>query len=254
MLIGHIPTSFTLVHLIIACALTFLLGTFLVLFIIFICFKSKSKKSICCCTKKKRASSFSLKIQNNNDNLHLSDDQNSLETDTATTDILNSESTKLQYCMASSDSSCTSANSNHSKDYFTIGNRFEQSGFTSLLNGMIPDDAEDELNTFNLSNNLNGTLSRNSANQIPNKSFNTYTSHKDFNTINNKSVKGSSNSSSGSANSRLGNNATNVNTANRLSSNYGIANSTTTGSIRASMKPPRSSFAFTMRTNLDQEL
>ena len=256
MLSGQIPTSFSLVHLIIACALTFLLGTFMVLFIIFICFKSKSKgsRSICCCSKKKQNSSFSLKIQNN-DHQGLSDDQNSLETDTATTDILNSESTKLQYCMASSDSSCTSANSNHSKDYFTIGNRFEQSGFTSLLNGMVPDDAEDELNTFNLSNNLNGTLSRNSANQIPNKSFNTYTSHKDFNTMNNKSSKSSGNNSGLSvANARLSTNSSNINAANRLSSNYGIANSTTTGSIRASMKPPRSSFAFTMRTNLDQEL
>lgn len=168
-----------------------------------------------------------------------------------------------------SDSASANSSSNHSKEYFTIGNRFEQSNLTSLLNGTIPDDTEDELNTFHLS----GTLGRNSSSKasnnqnLPNKSFNTYATHNPLN--NNNSKAGSGNNSSNIKqncaglnlpNSRLSVNAANINATNRLS-NYGIVSSNsstnpaTTNVVRTTLKQqPRNSFAFTMRTNLDQEL
>jgi hypothetical protein len=122
----------------------------------------------------------------------------------------------MQYCLAgSSDSSCTSANSNHSKEYFTVGNRFDPNGLSALLNDCIPDDDDDELrNGLNMNNftpnshsnsGINcGTLGRGTnsktlskvinQNCLPNKSFNTYTNHKDLNIItNNKNSKINSN-------------------------------------------------------------
>lgn len=148
--------------------------------------------------------------------------------------------------MASSDSSSTS---NHSKEYFTIANRFDQGNLTSLLNGTIPDDTEDELNTFQMSNNLSGTLGRNAVNKmnqnnLPNKSFNTYAT----------SNKNAITSGLNLMNSRLSANAASINATNRLSNQGSGTNAVTTGSIRATLKHPRNSFAFTMRTNLDQEL
>jgi len=155
--------------------------------------------------------------------------------------------------MTSSEASSVSP-SNH-KEYFTVGNRFDQANLASLLNATAQDDAEDELNTFQMTNNLGGTLGR-TGSKLPNKSFNTYATH----SAHNKSV---ISSGLGLINSRLGTNAANINATNRLSGNHGGAagggsgsggSSNQTGSIRTTLKQPRNSFAFTMRTNLDQEL
>ena len=230
--------------------------------------KSNSPRSFCCCCGDQSHKNNSHDNNNNNnigpnvslsyktDN-HLSiGDHNSFETDTAASEVLNSDSTK-QYCISSSDS--TSANSSHhSKEYFTIGNRFDQSNLTALLNATVPDETEDEMNTFHVS----GTLGRPRATQngLPNKSFNTYASN--ANASDQSGAKSNGKNSSGGAagltisNNRLSANANILSASSRVS-NYGIvtgSSSSNTGTIRTSMKQPRNSFAFTMRTNLDQEL
>ncbi len=265
------PEKFEIIHLIIACSLTFMMGSAVVLckfliennskfniqinflnnflkiisfkflVIIFICFKSKSA-SLCCCSSNKPAkTSHSFSPKDHHDPHNSLSDQTSLETDTATT---TDELTKnLQYnCMTSSNSSSVSHShtSNH-KEYFTVGNRFDQGNLTSLLlNATVQDDeAEDELNTFQMTNNLSGTLGRN-GNKLPNKSFNTYATHA-------PNGKGMS-----LMNTRLVANAANINASNRLSGSGTSGNQA--GSVRGVSKQPRNSFAFTMRTNLDQEV
>ena len=198
--------------------------------------------------------SFSSKNGNANiieNQLSNSSDHNSVETDTAATELrFSSDSNKIQYSMASSESSCVSTNSNHSKEYFTIGNRFDQGGLSSLLNNnIIPDDDDHEMNSFT----GNGTLGRLKSinkslnqNSLPAKNFNTYVNP------NNNNIHSNNSKNSSGANQTLNISATN-NAAGGSSrfSNYGL---TANGSIRSSIKQPRSSFAFTMRTNLDEEL
>ena len=105
-----------------------------------------------------------------------------------------------------------------------------------------------------MSNNLSGGTIK-----LPNKSFNTYVTTNDG---------GKNNLTSGLnlMSSRLGANAASINATNRLSNGHGgiitssssilnnHSNNTTAGSMRATLKQPRNSFAFAMRTNLDQEL
>ena len=213
-------------------------------------------------------------------------DRNSDATDTAVTDLHNSECSKIQYCLAgSSDTSCTSANSNHSKEYFTVGNRFDSNGLSSLLNDIIPDDDDDILHTglsvnytpSNHSTNNSGTLGRSSnsnnnknlskaINQtcLPNKSFNTYSTHKDLcNTIKNSKSIGLNSNQTTIATSNIANitstNNSNANRTNTLTINTNTANKFSNfqpnGSIRSNNKQPRNSFAFNnLRTNLDQEV
>lgn len=218
-------------------------------------------------------------------------DRNSDATDTAVSDLHNSECSKNQYCLAgSSDTTCSSANSNHSKEYFTVGNRFDSNGLSSLLND-IPDDDDDMLHTglnvnytpsSHSANNSGGTLGRSSnttnnnknltkaINQtcLPNKSFNTYSTHKDLNnTIKNSKSNGLNSNqniaitSSGNSNNNttsLHSNSNNNNRLNTLTINTTsnkFSNFQPNGSIRSTSKQPRNSFAFNnLRTNLDQEL
>lgn len=220
-----------------------------------------SSRSFCCCGRKNNKKnntgggsnvSFPYKPDS-----HLTiGDHNSVETDTAASEVLNSDSTK-QYCMSNSDS--TSANSsNHSKEYFTIGNRFDQGNLTALLNGTIPDEAEDEMNTFHLAGTL-GRPKNNNQSGLPNKSFNTYATSSGSSSISDQN--GAKSNSKGAAgitlnNNRLSANAASLNASSRMS-NYGMvtgSSQSNTGTIRTSIKQPRNSFAFTMRTNLDQEL
>ena len=204
-------------------------------------------------------------------------------------------SSKMQYTMApQTDSSCTSANSNHSKEYFTIGNRFDPVGLSSLLNDVIPDD-DDDLNCTNMLGvglASSGTLGRNKPSNkstglnLPNQSFNTYTNLKD--TLKNSKLIGSGgggaasnalnsssntgNYSSGLASGLSGLTAINLNnhspnagtttlngnlsclaTGGQSSgvrySNYG---NNMSGTLRSNKQ--RTSYAFPLRTNLDQDL
>lgn len=201
------------------------------------------------------------KNQLNQQQLSSSLDHNSLATDTAATDILNlqsSDSNKMQFSSTGSDSSSNSASSNHSKEYFTIGNRFDPTGLSSLLNEAIPDDDDDDMLTIGLGN---GTLGRSrnvgkmkqSTLGLPNKSFNTYTSHKDSS----KNSKNSSSGVSGCGNMPLSaaivNSSSNNSGSSARYSNYSSSHMANGGSIRSN-KQQRTSFAFSMRTNLDQEL
>ena len=104
---------------------------------------------------------------------------------------------------------------------------------------------DDELNTFQMSNNLSGTLGRGASSKLPNKSFNTYATH----SAGSNGKGGNNVLSSGLNLSRLSANAAGINASNRLSGSAGE-------SVRVSTSngKPRNSFAFTMRTNLDQEL
>lgn len=252
---------------------------------IHIYFKPNSRRDrglfLCCC---KTSSKINKKSPCRDTQLSSSMDRNSEVTDTAVTDLHNSDCSKIQYCLAgSSDSSCASANSNHSKEYFTVGNRFDSNGLSSLLNDIIPDDDDEILRGLNSnytpssqSGNNCGTLSRNTKNLskvinqncLPNKSFNTYTNHKDLNCLKNSKIMNvttgfnsstgtnSMNSSNSSASVVLNQNRQNGNTLKY--SNYNNLNGGTnfgTGSIRSMSKQPRNSFAFNnLRTNLDQEL
>jgi hypothetical protein len=160
-----------------------------------------------------------------------------------------------KYCSNSSDSSELS---NHSKEYFTIGNRFDPTGISSLLNDVIPDDDDDDV--MGISNNGNtGTLSRNKNNYskntlkhnaLPNKSFNTYTNHKELNSKNSKTIVSAFNSGSNNVNLNTMSGTSNNNNNSRYG-NYGNVGG---GSIRSTAKNQRTSFAFSMRTNLDQDL
>jgi len=144
-------------------------------------------------------------------------DRNSDDTETAT-DLHSNECSKLQYCLVgSSDSSCES---NHSKEYFTVGNKYDPSGLSSLLsNNIIPDnnddDDDDEIVRNSISNNSNyiGTLGRNNnkalskvinQNCLPSKSFNTYSNQKDIN-LNNKNILNTQNSSNNEHNNGYSN-------------------------------------------------
>jgi hypothetical protein len=220
--------------------------------VIYIGFRRKSKYkaqkiSLCCCG----SSSAKSKLNSNNNNdsdkqLSSSLDHNSLTTDTATTDGLHNDN-KLQYCSNRSDSSTNSNISNHSKEYFTIGNRYDPSGISSLLHDVIPDD-DDEI-IVNTNPNGGGTLKRNKAKpSLPNKSFNTYISSKDAN-------KNSRNGSIGTNGPSNNVNMTTLATAN-TNQRYSNYSNNLNGSIRSSSnnKNQRTSFAFSMRTNLDQEL
>lgn len=223
---------------------------------------NSSSRSFCCCggrNNKNTGSGSNVSFPYKPDSHLTIGDHNSVETDTAASEVLNSDSTK-QYCMSNSDSSSANS-SNHSKEYFTIGNRFDQGNLTALLNGTIPDETEDEMNTFHLA----GTLGRpkNIQSALPNKSFNTYaTSSGSSSTSDQNGTKSNSKGSSATAtsltlnNNRLSANAASLNASSRMS-NYGIvtgSSQSNTGTIRTSIKQPRNSFAFTMRTNLDQEL
>ena len=162
-----------------------------------------------------------------------------------------------KYCSNSSDSSELS---NNSKEYFTIGNRFDPTGISSLLNDVIPDDDDDVMGISNSAIIGNsGTLNRNKNNYLkntlkhnalPNKSFNTYTNPKELNNKNSKTIASAFNSGSNNVNLNTMSGNSNNNNSNRYG-NYGnIGN----GSIRSTAKNQRTSFAFSMRTNLDQDL
>jgi len=165
----------------------------------------------------------------------------------------------MQYCLAgSSDSSCTSANSNHSKEYFTVGNRFDPNGLSSLLNDCIPDDDDDDLrnglnmNNFTPNSHSNsgihcGTLGRGTnsktlskvinQNCLPNKSFNTYTNHKDLNIItNNKNSKSTTNNNNIQASFGSNNGTSSGASSSNSNSNAGVTpnnlNNNTAGNNR----------------------
>ena len=190
----------------------------------------------CSCEQSKSAHADSDK------QLSSSLDHNSLSADTAGSDVLNMQNSDCpKYFSNSSDSSELSS---HSKEYFTIGNRFDPTGISSLLNDAIPDDDDEIVGMVNTS----GTLSRNKnyskttskQNGLPNKSFNTYATHKDLNK-NSKNISPNGN----------GSNSVNMNTMNGTNSSRYYGN---VGSIRSIAKNQRTSFAFPMRTNLDQDL
>ena len=199
--------TFSFVHLVIASILAFLMGSVAVLLIIYAYFRPKSRLErnlfcSCCCAKNKRRSSGPRKFPtiqhhsglcveqhiSSSSSTSSSDHHSSEGTETGITDVLNLQTTteSTKYCLATSDSSCTSAHSNHSKEYFTIGNRFDPVGLSSLLNDVIPDDDDENASavaTATTTSNLLGfgTLSRAGKNKnstslnLPNKSFNTYT-------------------------------------------------------------------------------
>ena len=236
--------------------------------IIYISFKKKSKLSkkrslFSCCCCKGRTSSISKNSHLDSDKqLSSSLDHNSLSADTAASEVMNLQSSNggdcPKFCSNSSDSSNNSVISNHSKEYFTIGNRFDPSGISSLLNDVIPDDDDEVMGIVNasvLGNSGGGTLGRNKnysknmlkQNGLPSKTFNTYTNHKDLNNKNSKYGSGTSGANNVNMNLMSG-----TNTNGRYSSNYGQANAC--GSIRSTAKNQRTSFAFSMRTNLDQDL
>lgn len=172
-------------------------------------------------------------------------------TDTAATTETNDNP---KFCSSGSDSSSNSASSSHSKEYFTIGNRFDPTGISSLLNDVIPDDDDDDMINVGLTS---GTLNRNKCSNkmsnfskhntlgLPNKSFNTYINHKDLS----KNSSANSSGLSANVNSTHSNSATSSGTL-RFSN---FSNLNINGSVRSS-KNQRTSFAFPMRTNLDQEL
>lgn len=231
---------FTFTHVLVISVLAFLLGTLTTLLIIYIKFKNNSKltspkRSLfeCCSCQRKSESDKQLSS---------SLDHNSLSADTAMdSDALNMPTNEHKYCSNSSDSSELS-NHSSSKEYFTIGNRFDPTAISSLLNDVIPDD-DDEMMNIGINS---GTLSRNQKNYsknnfkqngaLPNKSFNTYT------------------------NSKIGGGGiehTNLSTLNNGNSRYpNYGNVGHGGSIRSTAKNnQRTSFAaFSMRTNLDQDL
>jgi hypothetical protein len=262
--------------------------------------KGKSRGSsgggCCCCFNSSSSSSSStsstsstcLKNRSkslNERQLSTSLDHNSLDTNTAATDVLNmpsGSSDNAKYsCTGSESSSSNSAGSNQScsKEYFTIGNRFDPSGLSSLLNDVIPDDDDDD-DILNMGVGTHSTLTRNNKKLLqkqnggmglPTKSFNTYTqAHKDSNKnsknsssgissyVNNASSLvngGSSNASSGggvggAGSMANGNGGGGSGSAVRYSNYSNLHNN---GSIR-SLKQQRTSFAFSMRTNLDQDL
>ena len=203
-----------------------------------------------------------------------------------------SDSSKMQYTMApQTDSSCTSANSNHSKEYFTIGNRFDPVGLSSLLNDVIPDD-DDDLNCTNMLGvglASSGTLGRNKSNKstglnLPNKSFNTYTNLKDTlknskligsggggNTLNSNNNNSSSNNySSGLANGlsaltainlsnhspNAGTSLTGANLSCLATGGQSGARYSNYGNMSGTLRSnkQRTSYAFPLRTNLDHDL
>ena len=217
----------------------------------------------CCCCKSRP---ISRKAHIDSDKqLSSSLDHNSLSADTAASEVMNLQSSGdcPKFCSNSSDSSNNSVISNHSKEYFTIGNRFDPSGISSLLNDVIPDDDDEVMDIVNsgcggggsvLGN--SGTLGRNNKNYsknmlkqngLPSKTFNTYTNHKDLN----KNSKHGAMISNGPNNVNM-NTINGSNTTGRYM-NYG-QNNNIGGSIRSTGKNQRSSFAFSMRTNLDQDL
>lgn len=181
---------------------------------IYLCFKSESDKTLFSFLNCKK--SYDIQKSNCRENqLTSSIDRNSDDTETAT-DLHSNECSKLQYCLVgSSDSSCES---NHSKEYFTVGNKYDPSGLSSLLsNNIIPDnnDDDDEIVRNSISNNSNyiGTLGRNNnkalskvinQNCLPNKSFNTYSNQKDIN-LNNKNIQNTQNSSNNEHNNGYSN-------------------------------------------------
>ncbi len=187
-------------------------------------------------------------------------DHNSVETETAATDVLNSQNNdSSKFSSSGSDSSSSSA-SNHSKEYFTIGNRFDPTGL-SLLNNIIPDDDDNDTLAIGLhNNNKNGTLGKSKNNVIksnsnkmsfdlPNKSFNTYSNQRDVPKSNSKI--GSTNLSNSIKGLNISN--TNSNNTNTLRySNY--INNYQNGSIRSNAKQNRTPANSVMRTNLNQEL
>lgn len=323
---------FSLTHLIIAGAAAFLLGSFTVIGVVFIKMKSRSKtrksssgmlgptssskrssSSCCCCWKGSRRSSTGV-TNSKLKTRHLSSslEHNSLETDTAGTDVLNmmqcsgssssggssggGDTTTAKYCSTGSEASSSNSASNHSKEYFTIGNRFDPAGLSSLLNDVIPDDDDDEdeddeidelrpphhvVLDANNEVNVSNTLGRGGKKQqmVPTKSFNTYHHHtlgKNSNVVNSATkttnngvglLSASSQNTSGLllnnpyVNSITGNSPTGAtaatNTVTRYS-NYSSVHAAPNGggSIR-SLKgggQQRTSFAFSMRTNLDQDL
>lgn len=212
---------------------------------------------------------------NNNNQILLNDkqyfssslDHNSLETDTAATDVLNSQNNdSSKFSSAGSDSS-SSAASNHSKEYFTIGNRFDPTGL-SLLNNIIPDDDDDMLaiglHNINNTTNNNGTLGKsknvlkqnsNKMNfELPNKSFNTYSNQRDVPKTNSKI--GSSNLSNSIKGLNINTNNTNANNnSNNNTLRYSnFINNFQSGSIRSNAKQQRTAANSLMRTNIDQEL
>lgn len=178
---------------------------------------------------------------------------------------------------------------NTTKEYFTIANRFDAStGLTSsLLNDIIPDneDDDDDLNDLNAALRhhfehdgvMSATLKRlNKSSYLPNKSFNTYTlnnattqASKELLKINGASSLNKS-SALQSGNGILGNSGLNLSTKYLNNNNH----NTTTGTLRSnktsantngagnggggggssSNQQSRTSYAFSMRTNLDQDV
>jgi hypothetical protein len=204
--------------------------------------------------------------------LSTSLDHNSLGTDTAGTDVLNmqcsSDTTTTgggKYCSTGSEASSNSAGSNQSKEYFTIGNRFDPSGLSSLLNDVIRDDDDDDNDNNDHSNendilqNMTTLSRKRPGGMLPTKSFNTYAAHKEMTLGKSNSKHGNQNSSgiinayvNNSNGGASGNGGGGGNNTVRYSNYSNLLHSN--GSIRSLKGQQRTSFAFSMRTNLDQDL
>jgi hypothetical protein len=257
----------------------------------YVYFKPKSKMErrlfTCCCCGKSSKKPVKLPTKEESDavtaanekQMSSSIDHNSDATDTATTDVQNNEYTKMQYCLSTSDSSCESANSNNSKEYFTIANRFDTAALSSLLNDVIPDDDDDNMIGFGMNNmntlNKSKTLSKPNHKQtssglgltLPNKSFNCYIKDLNKNSKNASGVSNTNNSinagktsvgllSTNSITNNVNSNLTNgslLSNGNNSSRYSNYLSSHPTGSIRSASKQ-RTSFAFSLRTNLDQDI
>lgn len=222
--------KFSLYHLALVGIATFVLGSSLVL--ILACLSNKSSNCCCCFRKKRRKINKNFTIENSDD---------------ATGSSCTTENAK--FSSSSSETGSHSVSSNHSKEYFTIGNRFDPTGISSLLNDVLPDEDDDD-EVINSTIN-SGTLKKNKQNNqkmsslgLPTKSFNTYVNHKDFNKNSNSMINNSSILSSNNVNITNG-------TGTLRFGNYSNLNGSAT---LKSIKNQRTSFALPMRTNLDQEL
>lgn len=228
----HQEFKFNIYHLAFLGIFTFLLGSCLVLIIACLSIK---KNNCCCCFRKKR--------RKNNKNFPTENSED------ATGSSCTTENAK--FSSSSSETGSHSVSSNHSKEYFTIGNRFDPTGISSLLNDILPDEEDDEemINTTITSGTLKKTKPNNqkmSSLGLPTKSFNTYVNHKDFNK-NSNSLMNNVNSSILSSN--------NVNMSNGTGTlRFGNFSNINGSATLKSIKNQRTSFALPMRTNLDQEL